>query len=155
MRIKATGTVTENLSDGRKVKVAWDPPSAPRDWYFYTYRITVVEADIESETGRRLIDFTFGGEPQDYAWFLERPYWAEKYGVKLSCWPFTAHQQTKVTWPMARTPRDLEEEPTYTVDTIIAEGMLSYCCRRTRRHSNPMEIQEESYTSRAHPAPTE
>ena len=31
------------------MKVAWDPVVAPRDWYFYTYRTTVVETDAESE----------------------------------------------------------------------------------------------------------
>jgi 5-methylcytosine-specific restriction enzyme B len=41
MRIKATGTILENLNDGRKVKVAWDPPFQPRDWYLFTYRTSV------------------------------------------------------------------------------------------------------------------
>jgi 5-methylcytosine-specific restriction protein B len=56
MRIKATGMILENYGDGRKVKVAWDPPFEPRDWYFYTYRRTIVEADMGSEDGRRLRD---------------------------------------------------------------------------------------------------
>ena len=84
MRIKATGTVLDNAGDGRRVKVAWDPPAEPRDWYFYTYRITIVEADAEVEYGRRLIDFTFRGTPQDYTWFLAQPYWREKYGLAKS-----------------------------------------------------------------------
>ena len=82
MRIKATGTILENLNDGKKVRVAWDPPFAPRDWYFYTYRTTVVEADTESEGAKRLVDFVFRGVPQDYAWFLAQPYWVQKYGVR-------------------------------------------------------------------------
>ncbi len=83
MRIKATGTVIENLNDGRTVKVAWDPPFEPRDWYFYAYRYrtTIVEADLETEAARRLVDFTFRGKAQDYAWFLAQPYWVEKYGA--------------------------------------------------------------------------
>jgi 5-methylcytosine-specific restriction protein B len=80
MRIKATGIVTENLNDGLKVKVAWDPVSEPRDWYFYTYRTTLAEADPESPQGSRLVDFAFRGAPQDYPWWLSQPYWAEKYG---------------------------------------------------------------------------
>ena len=60
MRIKATGTILENFDDGLKVKVAWDPAFKPRDWYFYTYRTTIVEADLESENGHRLIDFKTG-----------------------------------------------------------------------------------------------
>ena len=83
MRIKATGTVLRNLNDGKKVEVAWDPTFAPRDWYFYTYRTTVVEADTESEAASRLIDFAFRGIPQEYAWFLAQPYWVQKYGLRV------------------------------------------------------------------------
>ncbi|HUS04812.1 MAG TPA: winged helix-turn-helix domain-containing protein, partial [Bryobacteraceae bacterium] len=53
MRIKSTGTITGNLNDGKTVSVAWDPPFAPRDWYFYTYRTPLVDADTGSEAGRR------------------------------------------------------------------------------------------------------
>lgn len=49
MRIKATGTITGRLDDRKTVRVDWDPPTAPRDWYFYTYRTTLVEADVEDE----------------------------------------------------------------------------------------------------------
>lgn len=81
MRIKATGVVVENFNDGRKVKVAWDPSFPPRDWYFYTFRTTIVELNMESEYAVRLVDFTFQGKPQDYAWFLAQPYWSEKYSA--------------------------------------------------------------------------
>ena len=81
MRIKATGTILQNLNEGRKVKVAWDPPFQTRDWYLFTYRTTVIEADMESEAARRLVDFTFRSLAQDYAWFLAQPYWVEKYGA--------------------------------------------------------------------------
>jgi 5-methylcytosine-specific restriction protein B len=53
MRIKATGIVLGNANDGKRVTVAWDPLVAPRDWYFYTYRTTVVEADTENEESAR------------------------------------------------------------------------------------------------------
>jgi 5-methylcytosine-specific restriction protein B len=124
MRIKATGTILKNLDDGRRVKVAWDPPFAPRDWYFYTYRTTIVEADLENETARRLVDFTFRGEPQDYRWFLEHPYWAEKYGVK----PLMAVPTAPGVQVAAAEEEDLEVEegPTYTIDTIRG-GILSLC----------------------------
>ncbi len=84
MRIKATGMIHENPNDGRLVKVKWDPQFTPRDWYFYTYRTTLVEAEKEAEDARRLIDFTFRGVPQEYAWFLRQPYWLDKYGVANS-----------------------------------------------------------------------
>ena len=119
MRIKATGTILENLNDGRKVRVAWDPPFAPRDWYFYTYRTTVVEADTEGEEcARRLVDFAFRGRTQDYAWFLGRPYWVEKYGAKSS----SASATTAPPEIEATEIIETEEEPTYTIEDIIADG---------------------------------
>jgi len=63
MRIKATGMILENSNDGRTVKVAWDPNPTPRDWYFFTYRSTVIKADMESEKAQFLVKFTFYGEP--------------------------------------------------------------------------------------------
>ena len=36
MGIKAIGTVTENLEDGRNVRVDWTAVTPPREWYFYT-----------------------------------------------------------------------------------------------------------------------
>ena len=84
MRIKATGTVLENFKDGRVVRVVWDPPVAPRDWYFYTYRTTIIQADSDSEGACRLVDFTFRGVPQDYAWFREQPYWVQRYGIRAT-----------------------------------------------------------------------
>jgi 5-methylcytosine-specific restriction protein B len=120
MRIKATGTILENFDDGRKVRVAWDPPFEPRDWYFYTYRTTIVQADIESEDGRRLIDFTFRGVPQDHAWWLAHPYWVEKYGVKSEM----AAVGPSVEFPAndAGDIIEIEEGPTYTLDDIINDG---------------------------------
>ena len=120
MRIKATGTVLQNLNDGRTVKVAWDPLFKPRDWYFYTYRTTIVEADNESEHARRLIDFTFRGLAQDYAWFLAQPYWVEKYGVErvmVVADPSVEHAEIDADEIV-----EIEEEPTYTIDDIIADG---------------------------------
>jgi 5-methylcytosine-specific restriction protein B len=120
MRIKATGIILENLNDGLKIKVAWDPPFEPRDWYFYTFRTTIVEADIESENGRRLIDFTFRGATQDYAWWLAQPYWAEKYGVKSEI--VVAVPSVELSDADQDDIVEIEEEPTYTLDDIIADG---------------------------------
>lgn len=118
MRIKATGTVLANPGDGRKVQVAWDPPVESRDWYFYTFRTTIVEADAESEDGRRLIDFTFRGAQQDYAWFLAQPYWQEKYGDKTN--------NILVDTPMSSEVVEDEEDSgdvfSYTINDIIADG---------------------------------
>ena len=118
MRIKATGTVLDNAGDGRTVKVAWDPAVEPRDWYFYTYRTTIVKADTESEDGRRLVDFTFRGAPQDYSWWLEQPYWREKYGVK----PEPNSVDAAAESIEIEDEEIDEEESPYSVDDIIAEG---------------------------------
>ncbi|MBU9556490.1 AAA family ATPase [Burkholderia multivorans] len=120
MRIKATGTVLENMGDGRTVRVAWDPLGPPRDWFFYTYRNTIAQVDPETEDGRRLIEFTFKGASQDYAWFLAQPYWKEKYGDHVDLVP--ANNETE-----AASIEDEEEvteavTPSYTVDQIIADG---------------------------------
>ena len=117
MRIKATGIVLANVNDGRTVKVAWDPRFQPRDWYFYMYVSPVVEADLETEAARRLVDFTFRGVAQDYAWFLARPYWVEKFGARpemVEASPSTEVEEPEIVGP--------EEEPTYTVDNIVADG---------------------------------
>ena len=65
MRIKAIGTITQNVGDGKTVKVDWKRLEPPRDWFFYTYRITVVEADSNDDLARRLILFTFATRPAD------------------------------------------------------------------------------------------
>ena len=119
MRIKATGVILENPSDGKTVKVAWDPPFKPRDWYFYTYRTTIVEADAESEYALRLIDFTFRGRPQEYAWWLAQPYWAEKYSVKPTVEVAPPEGQAEIEDSEIA---EVEEEPPYTIDDIIADG---------------------------------
>ena len=84
MRIKAAGTVTEGTKDGQTVKVEWRPLADPRDWYFYTYRVTIVEANVADELARRLIRFTFGNHRQDYKFWLRQPYWAKQYGPSPS-----------------------------------------------------------------------
>jgi hypothetical protein len=75
MTIKATGTVVDNHKDGRTVEVEWDPMSPPRHWYFYTGRPTVWRLKQGEDLAQRLIRFVFGGEKQDYPFFLKA--WAE------------------------------------------------------------------------------
>ena len=78
MGIKAVGTVTENLEDGRNVKVDWTAVTPPREWYFYTYRRTVWQVVPGSGTlawaADALIDFAFHDRPQDYARFVAHWY---------------------------------------------------------------------------------
>lgn len=118
MRIKATGTVRENENNGKTVKVGWDAPFPARDWYFFTYRTTVVKADPDREDAQRLIDFAFRGAVQDYAWFLKQPYWIAKYGV--------SEDEVSKT-DSSRSPEEAEiieagDEPAYTVADIVTDG---------------------------------
>ncbi|MHC9237383.1 AAA family ATPase [Pseudooceanicola sp. 502str34] len=83
MRIKAIGTITEASTDGQSIKVDWTPLEKPKEWYFYTYRVTVVEADISDVLARKLVQFAFGDSKQDYDFWLRQPYWAKRYRKPL------------------------------------------------------------------------
>lgn len=123
MRIKATGTILENLDDGRRVRVAWDPPTSPRDWFFYTYRKTLARADTTHPMARALVDFAFAGVPQDYGLFLSDPYWVEKYGLAAA--PLVARVAAEAADGEASdiiADEPAPEEPPYTVASIVADG---------------------------------
>ena len=83
MEIKAIGTVTENVGDGRTLKVDWKKFDVPKKWYFYTGRITIwkVERTQNNELANALLNFTFGNKEQDYNLFLNHNYWKNKYGL--------------------------------------------------------------------------
>lgn len=119
MRIKAIGTITEASTDAKSVKVEWEKLDPPKDWYFYTYRVTVVEADESDEFARRLIQFTFGDHQQDYEFWLRVPYFAKKYRPKApaSLEPFFADEQDE-----AEVESDEFTFESYDLDTIVYEG---------------------------------
>ena len=83
MSIKAVGTITKNLGDGRRIEVDWTPVDPPRTWYFYTYQRTVWKVQPDQGTlpwaADALIRFTFEGEDQDYPQFLD--YWAREWNA--------------------------------------------------------------------------
>lgn len=118
MRIKAIGTVTGNVGDGKTVNVHWEVLDPPRDWFFYTYRVTLVEADRDDELARRLIAFTFAGGRQDYDfWINEVPYFAKKYGAIAR--PAAEEDLSDLD------ELETEEEaaaPSYTVANIVEDG---------------------------------
>jgi 5-methylcytosine-specific restriction protein B len=117
MRIKAVGTITEATNDGKTVKVDWNPLDPPKHWYFYTYRITVVEADASDELARRLIQFTFGDHKQDYDFWLRVPYFAKKYkqGVGVAVELDAEHDEAEVESEEA-------QFQSYEVADILADG---------------------------------
>ncbi len=41
MAIKATGIVKENIGDGLSLKIEWNQENPPREWFFYTHRVTI------------------------------------------------------------------------------------------------------------------
>ena len=116
MRLKAIGIITENLRDGKSIKVDWQPLNPPRDWFFYTYRVTVVEADRSDELARRLILFAFANAKQDYDyWLKEVPHFATKYGPAAT--PTSGEDTSE--------PEETEVEaavPSYTIKQIVEEG---------------------------------
>ena len=82
MAIKAIGTITENLNDGRHVRVDWLKQDPPREWYFYTYRGTIWRVLPGKWRLDGLIEFTFDDKPQDIDRFCNAPYWRERFGQK-------------------------------------------------------------------------
>lgn len=83
MEIKAIGTVTENIGDGRTLKVDWKRFTVPKKWYFYTGRNTIwkVERSQKKKYANALLDFTFEDKDQDYQMFLRSNFWKSKYGL--------------------------------------------------------------------------
>ena len=80
MAIKAIGTITENMQDGKRVKVEWEKVDPPRIWCFYTNRLTVWCVEATDWCTEGLIDFTFKGQSQDIDRFRNAPYWKDRYG---------------------------------------------------------------------------
>ena len=83
MSIKAVGTITKNLGDGRRIEVDWTREVPPRHWYFYTYLGAVWKVEPDHGTlpwaADALIQFTFRNEDQDYARFLD--YWLREWNA--------------------------------------------------------------------------
>ena len=85
MEIKATGTITENPNDGKRVQVEWlAPEDPPREWYFYTYRRTIWRVTPSEWKTDGLLRFAFEGRPQDIDRFRNDPFWRERYGSDAS-----------------------------------------------------------------------
>lgn len=81
MGIKAVGTITENLNDGKRVKVDWAKAEPVREWYFYTHRATIWRVLPGDWMNDALIAFAFDGKPQDIDRFRNEPFWRERYGT--------------------------------------------------------------------------
>ena len=118
MRIKAIGTITERSSDGRTVKVDWQPIlDPPKIWYFYTYQKTVWKLDASDDYARRLILFSFTDLKQDYQYWLEQPYWKKKYVSETINYtdPVMVEEEAAIE-------TNLEDLIPYGVSDIMADG---------------------------------
>jgi 5-methylcytosine-specific restriction protein B len=80
MAIKAVGTITANLDDGKRVQVNWTAVSPPREWYFYTNRATVWRVAPGGWMEDGLLAFTFDSQQQDLDRFRNEPFWRERFG---------------------------------------------------------------------------
>lgn len=74
VQIKAIGIVTENLSDGKNLKVTWERCDPFKMWYIFGGWMRSTIHLVRAETSwkhKALLDFTFGDYAQDYGAFLE------------------------------------------------------------------------------------
>lgn len=110
MGIKAVGTITENLNDGKRVKVDWAKVEPVREWYFYTHRATIWRVLPGEWMNDALIAFAFDGKPQDVDRFRNEPFWRERYGT-------TSPEKQRFEWT------DFYE--------AVAEKLLAYADDRT------------------------
>ncbi|MCQ4254723.1 McrB family protein [Stutzerimonas stutzeri] len=110
MGIKAIGTITGNLNDGKRVKVDWAQAGSVREWYFYTHRGTVWRVQPGDWMNDALIAFAFDGVLQDVDRFRNEPFWRERYGTISS-------EKQRFAWT------DFYE--------AVAEKLLSYKENRT------------------------
>ena len=83
MAIKATGTITENLGDGKRVRVDWSATEDPaREWYLHVYQPRAQRLMLGNHwMTDGLIEFAFENKPQDIVRFLNDPRWRERYGT--------------------------------------------------------------------------
>ena len=84
MAIKAIGTVTDNLNDGKRVRVSWKREEPPRPWYFFTNRTTIwrLVAGAGDNDADALAAFAFQNQEQDIDLWRNRPTWRERFGDK-------------------------------------------------------------------------
>lgn len=81
MGIKATGVVTTNKKDGKRIEVDWKQTYSPtKEWYFYTGRNTIWKVEPGEWMPEALIKFAFEETPQNYKKFANHSFWKERFG---------------------------------------------------------------------------
>ena len=114
MAIKATGIVTRNMKDGRRLQVEWMRVDPPREWYFYTYRGTVWEVNPGTWATDQLIDFAFYDQPQDIDAFRNDPYWVQRFGDADGAAACDDHESPPSL--------EIEGSPSYSIESILSDG---------------------------------
>ena len=113
MYIKAVGTITQNMRDGRHVRVDWTLNDPPREWYFYTYWKTVWEVWPGKGTipwaADGLISFAFENKLQDHDRFLRRWGWLDDDAADTNASDVAT--EAEPTMP-----------PMYSIESIVEEG---------------------------------
>ena len=107
LRVKAIGEVTTDpTTDGQEIRVDWEPLEDTKDWYFHTgkYRKTIAKANPKDPKDRRLIQFAFADDEQDYEFWLGQPPWLERFRI-------SDHDRVEV-----------ELEPSYRISDISKDG---------------------------------
>ncbi|MCY3787058.1 MAG: AAA family ATPase [bacterium] len=123
MRIKATGVVTDNLGDGRRLKVDWTLVTPSREWYFYTYGRTVWQIQPGNTYEDALLRFTFEDESQDIEFFRNEPYWRERFGDESDERDEHLDDGSEDDSVLQdRPPAEPDPATPYSVDDIIADG---------------------------------
>lgn len=81
MHIKAIGRITQNLRDGKRVRVDWEEQDTRREWFFSTYWQSIhrIQPGVDWKKDG-LLAFTFGGVPQDIDRFRNDDYWRDRFG---------------------------------------------------------------------------
>ena len=105
MAIKATGIVVQNIGNRRRVRVKWNPIDQPREWYFHTFRRTILAVYPDAWWRQGLMRFTFDGKVQDIDQTLRDPYFGDRYG-----------------YPELPVEEPAEATPNYDIDNIIFDG---------------------------------
>ncbi len=125
MRIKAPGTVVENMGDGRRLAVDWTLVNPPREWYFRTYIRSVCKVNPGFWQTDDLIRFTFDGEKQDIDQFRNNSYWKDRFGdVPKPASPTQTNDGEQTTADEQGSDDSTSgPDPTeYTIEDIIADG---------------------------------
>lgn len=114
MLIKAIGVVTQNMGDGRFLRVDWEPIDPPREWYFSMYAQTIHAVRPDNWKREALIAFAFNNKPQDIDRFRNDPQYRERFGDRGVSRESNAHEPSPVT-------AQPQQEP-YTINSILDDG---------------------------------